>query len=62
MIITRQYAQRLIRQGKARTNGMTTGGDKWPNEPHYVIVDRLDKHRVDHYLAQPTDYKREANA
>jgi hypothetical protein len=56
MIITRAYAQRLRRQGRARIEGMTTGGDRWPDEPHYVIVTRLDVQRVDHYLAETADY------
>jgi len=49
MIITKAYAQALIRDGKARAAGKTSGGDCWPDPPTYVIVERLDMQRVDHY-------------
>lgn len=52
MIITRSYANKLVRAGKAVLDGATT-----TNGQRYQIVDRLDIQRVDHYplhSGQPT--------
>ena len=54
MIITRKYAQRLMRAGKAWTEGMTNHRDEW-----YVILIRHDLQRVDHYEATHEDCIRE---
>jgi hypothetical protein len=49
MIISRNYAKRLVRQGKATLDGAT-----FSNGPgcgrRYQIVMRHDLHRTDHYL------------
>jgi len=49
MIISKKYALRLIREGKARKVGKLKPD---PNDRYrvYVIVDRLDLQRTDHYL------------
>jgi len=44
MIISKKYAQKLIRDNKARKAGTTTH-----NMIVYRCVDRLDINRVDHY-------------
>jgi hypothetical protein len=52
MIISKAYATRLIRQGKAIERGRTTTASTWAERAYgstYVIVDRLDIGRVDHY-------------
>jgi hypothetical protein len=56
MVITKKYAQKLIRQGKARTIplldhcvGRIVSGTCIDNGVEYVIVERLDIQRVDHY-------------
>ncbi len=43
-IITQQYAQQLIRDGKAEQTGETT-----ENDTRYAIITRYDLQRVDHY-------------
>jgi len=48
MIITREYAKILVRQGKAIENGATNQDGK-----RYQIVERLDVRRVDHYPLDP---------
>lgn len=45
MILSKSYAQRLIRCGKATLQGETIHHDR-----RYVIVVRHDLTRVDHYL------------
>ena len=46
MIITKQYAKKLVRQGKAREVGKTSWGARWPDYPHFVIVERLEVGRT----------------
>ena len=51
MIITKNYAKRLIRRGKARVNGHTTTANSWPERSNgrtYAIISRPDLQRVDH--------------
>ena len=53
MIITRKYAMRLVREGKARIDGRTTDQARWSdcdNGKTYRIVERLDVQRTDHYV------------
>ena len=45
MIISKNYALRLIRQGKAAKGGTTT--DSVGNR--YIVLDRYDLARTDHY-------------
>ena len=45
MIITKEYADRLIKQGRAAVSGRTVS----ENGVYYVIVDRYDLQRTDHY-------------
>ena len=52
MIITRGYANRLVKQGKATLDGSTRERDQ-----RYQIVVRHDFQRIDHYVlfyGQPT--------
>lgn len=52
MIITRSYAKRLVREGKAVEDGYTIDDGQ-----RYQIVTRYDIQRVDHYplyAGQPT--------
>jgi hypothetical protein len=51
-IITRKHALSLIRARKAVANGYTVGAGR---DPEYVIVDRIDLQRVDHYRVTPAD-------
>jgi len=44
MIITKQYAKRLIRQNKAKEVGTVTQDGKI-----YMAIDRYDLHRTDHF-------------
>jgi hypothetical protein len=48
MIVSASYAKRLIRQGRANN-----GGTLKPDERGrvYVILNRADIHRTDHYLS-----------
>ena len=57
MTYSRRYALKLIRSGLARRVGMTSDGTRWPDEPHYVIIDRLDTQTVHHYRATVADYR-----
>jgi len=50
MIISRSHAKRLVRQGKATEIGVTSSDTK-----RYVILNRHDLQRVDHYLALDRD-------
>ena len=61
MIITRRHGRRLIREGRAAIGGVVTGGPYWPEGNHYVIVDRYDRGRTDHYPATERD-ERELDA
>ena len=52
MIITKNYAKKLVRQGKAKIEGRTTDQARWQDRHQgttYVIVTRYDKTRTDHY-------------
>ena len=58
MIITREYGKKLVGRSKAIIIGMTCTGNYWPAGDHYVIINRIDIKRTDHYLAKyPDDYK-----
>ena len=47
MIITKEYAKRLIRQGKAtKSSTLKTDGRGFV----YIAITRHDKQRVDHYI------------
>jgi hypothetical protein len=48
MIITRGYANKLCREGKAMKDGAT-----YDNDQRYQIVIRHDMQRVDHYPLDP---------
>ena len=50
MIISRSHAKRLVRQGKATEIGVTSSDTK-----RYVILNRHDLQRVDHYLLSDDD-------
>lgn len=52
MIITKQTAQRLIRAGKAKAEGVTYSDGKT-----YAVVVRFDQQRVDHYLVGHSDLR-----
>ena len=43
MIISKKYAQKLVREGKASLDGHTKSAITWR------VVNRLDIQRVDHY-------------
>jgi len=58
MIISRKHAKSLIRRGVAWEVGRCTGGNRWPEYPHYVIIERSDLQRTDHYPASTTDDER----
>jgi hypothetical protein len=52
MIISKKYAQKLVREGKATIEGRTTDQPRWEDRhtgKTYVIVTRHDKQRTDHY-------------
>jgi len=54
MIITKKYAQRLVREGKATEEGRTTDQARWAERDMgktYRIVTRHDLQRTDHYEA-----------
>jgi hypothetical protein len=62
MIISRNYGRRLVREGKARIEGLTADPGLWPNGVSYVILQRLDYrgrgyHWFDHYPATARDEK-----
>ena len=51
MVISKKYAQKLIKGGKARIIGRTTTAPTWDERAYgetYIIVDRSDLQRVDH--------------
>ena len=54
MIITRTYAHRLLRRGLATADGSNTYHDG----AYWMIVDRHDLQRVDHYPASCVDVGR----
>ena len=52
MIITKKYAQQLVRDGKAKIEGQTTDQARWQDRDMgktYTIVTRYDLQRTDHY-------------
>ena len=52
MIISKSYAQRLVKAGKAKIHGRTTTAPRWIDRAYgttYVIVTRYDLQRTDHY-------------
>ena len=52
MVISKKYAQKLVREGKARIVGRTTTATTWDDRAYgdiYRVVNRLDIQRVDHY-------------
>jgi hypothetical protein len=67
MIITRNYALKLIREGRAIHRFNEYGGYQFVGlgrrhmfgtpQLQYVVVDRLDIWRTDHYLADSADYR-----
>jgi len=55
VVISRRYARELVREGRAREVGVTRGDQDWER---YVIVERLDLQRVDHYRGTLADERR----
>lgn len=53
MIIKRNTAKRLVRDGQASEVGICHH-----DEREYIIVDRYDLQRTDHYLATSADCER----
>ena len=52
MIITKKYAQKLVKGGKAKIEGRTTDQARWQDRDMgktYAIVTRYDLQRTDHY-------------
>ena len=47
MIITKNYAKKLVKQGKAKETGYIIGNTE---DSKFMVVDRFDKQRTDHYL------------
>jgi hypothetical protein len=39
-----------LKRGSAVVRGRCTGGDRWPDTPHYWIVDDLDTQTTYHVL------------
>jgi hypothetical protein len=58
MLIDRVLAQHIIAKGDAREVGLTSGSSGSPENEWFVIVDRLDLQRVDHYYATDDDIDR----
>ena len=53
MLITKDYAKRLIKNGKAQAEGHTTDQPTWADCHSgnvYMIVTRFGFQRTDHYL------------
>ena len=62
MIITKQYAKRLVKEGKATVTGHTTDQARWADREYgktYAIITRHDKKRVDHCEDYDLDLKAE---
>jgi len=53
MIITRNYAKKLVRAGKAEEVGIAIIGTA--NRVIYMTLNRLDIQRTDHYPAERRD-------
>ena len=52
MIITKKYARKLVKAGKAKIDGRTTDQPTWEQRyggKTYVVVQRYDLQRTDHY-------------
>lgn len=58
MIISRKYAKKLVREGKAEETGLTCEGHRWPEGDHLVVLNRFDLQRTDHYYAELADEER----
>lgn len=59
MILTRDYARKMVREGKASEEGIARSAeDRSLGRPGYVIVTRHDIQRTDHYPAEPHDADR----
>lgn len=52
MIISKRYAQKLIKKGRARIVGEMNDGQFWGDAVGiiYTIINRYDKQRTDHYI------------
>ena len=57
MIVTRKYARYLIKIGKARYPAHPLPSVCTVNNRSYMIIDRIDKQRVDHYLTTVGDLR-----
>ncbi len=52
MLISKRYAKKLIKEGKAQVDGRTTDQARWEDRDYgrtFVIVRRFDLQRIDHY-------------
>lgn len=52
MIISKKYAKKMIKEGRAQEDGRTTDQPNWEqryNGKTYVVVQRFDFQRTDHY-------------
>jgi len=58
MIISRRHGLGLIKRG-AISRGLTCSGARWPEGDIYIILDRPDILRTDHYLATNKDINTE---
>ena len=53
MIISKKYAQKLIREGKAIIVNRTTDQKIWIERDYgktYIVINRFDKQRIDHHI------------
>ena len=51
MILSKSYLKKLIREGKAQySNNTESESIVNDNGKQYIVVDRLDLQRVDHYM------------
>ena len=52
-MIATNYRKRILgrqlKEGNAKIQGKCTGGDRWPDPPHYWIVDDL-KHQITYHV------------
>lgn len=58
MEISRGHAQRLIRLGKAKEEGLVKDEDHGHTGCYWVSITRFDKQRTDHYWAIDADIRR----
>ena len=56
MYITKTYAQRLIKSGKAKKDGLV-----YHNGSTWMAITRFDLQRIDHYLVGQGDLRRLSN-